>query len=279
MLKYLFIFFSFVLFGCSILEPKQEDKKLARVGDNFLYHSEIQELGISNKESIDSVEIVEAYLNSWLRKEAYLQHAKEELTNEQIKNIASKVSDYQESLYANEYEKQMIESKLNTSFTREELEAYYTKNNADFIIDKAIYKIVMLKRDQPFTNIKEINGWLNQYLKEGNDVQLSEYCLSNTIACILDTEVWMTDEKLLETFQIKSEYLNREVNQLIKLDSDGYYYLYKIIEKKDDGIYPLELVESEIKNILLKIREREFVEELRNEIFEQRKSKNQIEIF
>lgn len=268
------------LLSCSNLEPKNEDEKIARVDDQFLYKSDIQELGLTDETDIDSSQIVEAYINNWLRKQAYIQHAKNQLSADQINDINGKVNDYQESLYSNEYEKLMVESKLDTTFTTEQIETYYNKNSNDFLIQESIYRIIYIKKDKPFNNIKEIGGFLDKYLEEGNDSELNEYCLYNTITCSLDTQKWVKEKEILETFNIKKEYLSNSVNSLIKLDSDdGYYYLYQIIEKKNKGVSPIELVEPTIKNILLKIREREFVEELRNEIFEQKKSENKIETY
>ncbi len=269
-----------LMIGCSNLKQKKEEQKIARVGNHYLYIDEIQELGLSAEDPTDSIKIVEAYINNWIRKEAYLQHAKEQLSTEQQRNITDKLDDYQTSLYISEYEKRMLQSKLDTSFTEDEIKLYYDNHKEDYNLQEPIYRVLILKKDQPFSEVNQISSWIHDYLEQGNDAQLSEYCLYNTISCYLDSQNWLTDKELVETFQMKSEYVSRRVNEYIQLNSDdGYYYLYKIIEKQTNGIYPLSMVEPEIKNILLKIREREFVEALRNEIFNQKKSENQIETY
>jgi len=271
----------FLLVNACNLQPKENPEALARVGDEYLALSTLADLGLENAGPEDSSRIVNAYINNWIRKQTFLQHAKENLSAEQLTDIDEKVNDYQLSLMTHLFENEMVLQTLDTLVSEQEIVAYYESHQDDFTVNKPIFKFLSLKKDAPFESINEIDDWIDEYVNEGNDVQLKEYCAYNAVSCFLDVNTWHTTDTFYETIeqQESNSNVSLRLNRLFQVETEEYNYLYKLIESKVSGTYPVEFVAEDIRRILLRSREQELIETLRNKIFERAKQNNEIEVY
>ncbi len=280
--KLIYLFVTTFLLSCSYLQPKEHEGALARVGERFLYEKDLANLGIQNLSAEDSTTMVQAYIESWVRKESLRQHALENLSEAQLAEVNQKVEDYQQSLFMHVYENQLTSKQLDTLITEPEIEAYYQAHQNDFALEEPIIRYILLKRDQDFKNQAEIASWLKQYQQANNDSNLVEYCSYNTINCFLDTQKWVKESELVETIQRDTgttEAINTNPGRLIALHRANYYYLYQIFERIDQGVAPLDYVEEKIRKTIIRNREKDFVENLRNQIYNRAKEQNEIEIY
>lgn len=280
-----FVFFvigiSFLI-SCQYLQPKEESRKLARVGENYLYEKDLVNLGLSDIPPDDSVKLVNNYIDNWIRKQSLLQNARENLTNEQLLELDTKVSDYRESLLSFLYESQILEQKLDTVVARTEIVEYYEQHQEDFAIVEPIIKFFSIKNNKEFNDIRQINSWLTEYLEEGNDSELKEYCSFEAITCFFEMDDWVKFTYFYETLgttESSTSEIPLTLNRLFKYEDDSYFYLYKILEIQREGVYPLKFVEEQIESLIVRKREQEFLENLRNSIYETAKRNNEIEIY
>lgn len=275
------IVFFLLLFSCDNLQPRDKQDSLARVGKTFLPQTELTKLGLQETNPEDSTRIVDAYINNWIRQEAYLQYAKTQLTEAQLADISKKVEDYQQSLFTHLFESQMIAEKLDTAITQQQIEEYYNAHQQDFTVNEPVLRFILIKKDKAFTDREEITSFIDEFLENGNDAQLKEYCTYNAVFCNLSADKWLTQSAFYETFGDAFSKQNIKLNskKLQAVENQDYYYLCKILEQKNTGIYPIEFVEEEIKKNMIRKRENEFVENLRNQIIDRAKQNNEIEIY
>lgn len=91
---------------------------IARVNEEYLYASDLQSLTRGLKGQ-DSLSALKSYAENWVRKKLLLQKAIENIPEDDI-GINKKVEDYREALLLYEYEKALINDKLDTTIRREE---------------------------------------------------------------------------------------------------------------------------------------------------------------
>src|SRR5690349_6357840 len=115
------------LASCSFFKKKKvaDADAIARVNDEYLYASDIQSLTRSMTGQ-DSIEILKKYAENWVRKKLLLQKAIENIPEDDL-DVTKKIEDYRESLLLYEYEKALINQKLDTVIRSAELNDWYEK--------------------------------------------------------------------------------------------------------------------------------------------------------
>lgn len=282
MRKILVVFVLFQLIACDYFQPREKPDALARVGESFLTQEDFANLGLDDVSPEDSANIVSSYIDTWIRKESFIQHATQNLTPSQLADISQKVDDYKQSLLMHLYEETIAAKHVDTLVSEEESTAYYNTHVEDFAVREPVLRYVLFKRDQPFTNKNEIENWLADYWKNNNDAELRSFCSYQTLLCHLDATTWVTESTFLETFageESTQSKPNLQVGRLFAVQRGNYYYLYQIIERTTDGIYPIDFVRSEIEKTIIRNREQEFLADLREQIYNEAKNRNEIEIF
>ncbi len=270
------------LLSCSIISNKKKKDALARVGDSYLYKSDLANLGVNDLSPEDSSKLTEAYIDSWIKSETFIQYANSNLNPAQLAEISQKVEDYRKSLISYIYEDQIAKTKLDSTITDQELQIYYDDNITDFAVTEPIYRYILLKRDQPFQSVSEVRSYIQKLLNENNDSHLKSYCTYSTVNCHINPQVWVKESIFLDSFAPSGNSNSKprtSVGELISINQGNYYYLYKIIEKIESGTYPLEYVEPNIRQSILHSREKEIIEQLEVKIYNTAKAKNEIELY
>ena len=94
---YLFLFFS----ACS-LPTNEESSAVARVGENYLFISDLQDQ-ISPRYNGDSLQITNRLINDWAEQLLYLKKAEINLSSTEKKQLDELVSTYRNDLYVKTY--------------------------------------------------------------------------------------------------------------------------------------------------------------------------------
>src|SRR5688500_11903443 len=98
--------------SCSFFKKKSvaDADVIARVNDEFLYVSDIKSL-TKGLQGTDSIEALKSYAGNWVRKKLLLQKAIENIPEDDL-GVTRKIQDYREALLLYEYEKALINKKL-----------------------------------------------------------------------------------------------------------------------------------------------------------------------
>lgn len=266
-MKHFIFILLILLFSCS--SNKKDENPIAKVGNSFLYPSDI--LG-DDYTTEDEKQISETQIDAWINNELWYNTAKKELDN--TSDIEEKVKEYEKNLYIAAYKESFL--KENTiAVGDDEIVKYFKENRDKFQNLDDLYKVEFVKLDSKISNIDEIIESLN---RNQENVLVSEVCTQQPTDCMLNP-VWITEDAFQEVGL--PEYL-----WVVKVKFQSFYIndekilLYRITDKRTKGeLMPLELASSEIISILEFQKAKKILQKKEKDLFLNNQKNNEIEIY
>jgi hypothetical protein len=269
-----------VLTFCNTAKRRSDEKPVARAYGYYLYPSDLQGLVPPGTSPDDSVQLVRSYIELWMKKKAVVNKAEFNLTESQ-KNIKPLLEEYRTSLLTYEYEKQLVEQRLDTTVTDSDLETYYSMNKQDFLLQDPIVKGVYFRilksspRLRDFRDMAHATGDLAYKRFVDLGAQIADYTESFE-------ENWLSLPLLMQkmpgTIQDPKQFLQRY--RYIEAEDDRFFHFARILEYRLPGdAAPLEYVRQEIRDILLNKRKMDFIKQLEESIYNEAVVQNEVEVY
>lgn len=277
MSKYLILLFVFLSVGCDFIRMKEKGfgegenrEAVARVNNTFLYLDELAGIAALGSSKEDSAARVEAYVDSWIRKELLIQEAARKININEAE-VERKILDYRYSIIAYEYQSYYIKQNLDTAFDELEIKEYYENNIDNFILKQNIVRATFVKVPKNAPKMNKLKDWI--YSQEEEDRQnLKSYCLSFSVAYHLSDSSWMIFDDLVRNsplMEIPNKVQFLKTNPYFETEDENFLYFLKVDEYRiSDNVSPLEFVTDEIKNIILNKRKVELAKKLEDEVYE-----------
>ena len=272
----------FLLLNCNNKETKteQKEKPIARVFDSYLYPSDIKNIVPKDVSKKDSIQLIKNFINKWIQDELVLAHAQENLTTEQL-DLEKQIAEYRKNLIIYNYQTELVIQKLDTNVSDSEIENYYNNNKDQFTLKDNIVKVWYIKTNKKIPNADKIKTWYKSDTKK-DYIALKTYCIQFADNYFLDDENWILFDELLKEIPVSS--LNPELflksNRYIEVeDSLSAYYVNIKGYRIKNSLSPLSFEKSNIKNILLNKRKLKLIEEMKKEVYEKAKQKENFEIY
>ncbi len=272
--------------GCDFIKMRSEGKDdsrkpVARVNNAFLYLDELGGIVPRNLTREDSLGRVEAYIDSWIRKQLLIQEASKKININEAE-LERKILDYRYSIIAYEFQSSYIKQHLDTAVQPSEIDAYYKSNIDNFILKQNIVRATYVKVPKNAPNIKKIKEWI--YANNDNaKAELKAFCLSFSVAYHISDSSWMVFDELVRNSplaEIPNKVQFLKTNPYYETDDDNYLYYLKVDEYRiSDNVSPPEFVTDEITNIILNKRKVELAKKLENEVYAHGLDTKQFEIF
>jgi hypothetical protein len=272
--------------GCEFIQMKKEAKNegsrqaVARVNNSYLYKDELSGLVSSIISKEDSAARVEAYVNSWIRKQLLIKEASKKININEAE-LERKILDYRYSLIAYEYQSHYIKEHLDTIVGPAEIEQYYKSNIDNFILKQNIVRATYIKVPKDAPQADKIKGLIFSQ-NERDIAKLKSYCLSFSVAYHLADSSWMIFDELVrdspvEEIPNKVQFLKS--NPYYEIDDERFLYFLKVIEYRiSDNVSPLEFVKDEITSIILNKRKVELAKKLEDKVYNDALEKEEFEI-
>ncbi|HEC43831.1 MAG TPA: hypothetical protein ENI20_13490 [Bacteroides sp.] len=257
-----------VLASCTTLENRSKEQTLARVYDKNLYLSDIHDIFPENISRSDSIIILQNFVDKWVKKQLILQKAELNLTEVQ-KDVTLQLDEYRSSLLIYKYEQKLLEQKLDTIITPEEVRSYYDENPSNFSLDNHIVKCLFIKLPIDAPDLYRIRQ-LYRSEREEDFQELESYCYQYAVKYDYFNEDWITFESI--TRELPSEVRSPErylrYNRYIEQQDSTHRYLVNLREFQLAGTpAPLPYMETRIRTIILNKRKVQFVNDLENNIY------------
>lgn len=266
--------------GCNKFEPRKAEKPIARVGEIYLYPSELADLFPAKITQNDSLLIQKNFVDKWIKKQLLLQKAELNLTEDQ-KNVTSQIEEYRSSLLIFKYEQSLILQKLDTNISQEEIEAYYNENPSNFILDKNLVRALFVKLPRNAPNVEQFRR-LYSSEKEEDKQQLETYCYQHATKFDFFNDDWVTftriQSELPQTIWSPERSL-KWYKRIEQKDSTYNYFVYIRDNRVEGETAPIEYVSENIKSIILNKRKVKFLTDMENEIFSDALSKGEFTIY
>jgi len=258
---------------------RSDDILLARLGDAYLYESEVKSLQMTNLSSVDSTAIIQQYIQNWAQEELLLQKAVLNINQNELE-IDKRLEAYRRSLLIHAYEQKLIQQQLDTLVLIDELETYYNQHTDDYILGTKIAKVVFVKASTMAPKLDSLKHWLFNEDSIDTD-KIESYSHQYAKRFYNNPSEWITwadFENIFPTeFNISS--LSMKKNTM-SLEDTLHVYLVRLMDVKEQGeIAPLEYVEEEIKSILLNQRKLKTVGIIQHKLLEDAKNSKQFEIY
>ncbi len=274
--------------SCDLVQMKAEEEgvkntaqPIARVNDNYLYATDLDGLLAGGVAPEDSINLMKAYVNNWVRKQLLIDEASSKIEFDEAE-IQRKILDYRYSLIAYEYKFYYINQNLNREVTEEEIADYYNNNQDNFPLRQNIIRgrFIRLPNDSPPTvNVRS----LIYTTRKDRIEQLRNYCFNNALMYSLEDSVWINFDDIIKNTPLaevpnKVDFLKRTKYTESSDETSKYYLMIKEYKITDD-IAPLEVVRDQIVDIIINKRKVELARNLEKEVYDKAVQRNAFEIY
>lgn len=275
------ILFCFLMVSCNLIKKDGEKEVVARVGEDYLYKSEIAALVPKGVSKEDSIIIVQNYINSWATKKLLMKNAEKNLDEDQIDEFSILVSDYKTDLYTKAYLEALVIRSLDTLVKEKQLVKYYEDNKENFRLNEDVVQLRYLSvptSNNKIRKLKEKFSRFNQddrYYLDSLSYQYTNYMFNDSI--------WLKSSEVIKKIPPITEdnignFLKK--SQFFELqDSLGVYLMQVKDFKRRGDAAPLSFIRSTIKQIILNQRKNNFIKNLKKDIINDAIKDKQFEIY
>lgn len=283
----IFLFLLFTAGACDLIKMKGgragdgDRDAVARANDSYLYRDELSGILAPGTPPADSAKLVEAYIDSWIKKQLLIQEASRKMDINEAQ-VERKILDYRYSIIAYEYEAFYVKQHLDTAVSKAEIEKYYNDNVDNFLLKQNIVQGTFIKvpRNAPRTDrIKDLMFSSD----EKDEAELRSYCLSFSAAYHISNDNWVVFDELVRNSplaEIPNKIQFLKSNPYYETSDDTYLYFLKVRQYRiSDNVSPLEFVTDDIRNIILNKRKVELAKKLEDEVYRQASDERDFEVY
>ncbi|WP_114748024.1 peptidylprolyl isomerase [Pleomorphovibrio marinus] len=272
--------------SCDLFKMKgdsegEDNPVLATVGKNNLKLSDIEFIRKDNQGELDSTELVNRYLQNWIKKQLMIREASKNLTINEAE-IERKLLDYRYALIVYEFEKSFVEQKLDKEVGIAEIEEYYDKHKENFSLKEIIVRTNFVKLEKNLPQKRQLERLLRNQ-RDGDKNELKELALRYANNYYLEDGNWIKfDDIILNSplAQNPNKVQLLKNGPLISVDDDNYTYYFSILEYKlQDQVPPLEFVRDEISKIIVNKRRVALAEQLHKDVYNKALDNNEFRIY
>lgn len=265
----------------SFIKDQQDERPLARVGENYLYRADVIPLLYEGISKQDSASIVTNYINNWASKQLLLSKAKINLPEDKLLEFNALVADYQTDLYTRAYKDALVDQAGDSTVTKSEMRSFYGKEKENFRLKERLVKIRFVHLPKQFLNKKSVIEKVKRF--NASDVTYLDSIGVQFKKLNFNDSIWVTASRVMEeipplTIENQDKYLKK--SQFFELEDALGVYLAKVVDvRKINDIAPLMYIESTIKQVLLNRRKLDYIRRLETEIIDEAIKENKFEVF
>lgn len=276
-----YLFMIVFLVACSKPSQKNNSEAIARVNDNYLYRSDLENLVPPGSSKKDSVAIVKDFITRWAMQQLLMNKAEKNISKSKQQELDELISQYKNDLYTKSYLEELVMTKIDTVISNEEIEKYYNEHKNNFKTTEPLVKlryINLIKGNVKFATIN--SKFLNFSKKDKLDLQKLAIQFKNYA---FNDSIWVDINQVYE----KLPFINQENKD--KFVSAGIAYQYTdsnlvwMVKVKDvvekNNVTPLQYIQPTIKQIILNNRKTDLINKIQTEITNDAIKDNDFEIF
>ena len=270
-----------LLQGCDrfFYQHPQEDV-VAECYGKYLFVSDLQGIVPENTSVLDSIYRVNAFIDSWIQRQVLLHQAESNLSKEEL-DLEKELEEYRNSLIIYKYETQLINQKLDTVISEEEIEAYYEENKDNFQLHTTMVKAayVILDEDCKQKDVfQKLMSDRDTLLIQNLDVMANYYA----VVSYLDVDNWIRLDELthvvpIEIYNVES-FLKK--NRFVRFDWDNYVCMVRFEDYLlEESLSPLDLVRNDICAVFLTRRKKELLDKMKVSVYENALKNRDFEVY
>lgn len=277
------MFVNIVVNSCTksnLNDSEKNEKTVAKINTSELFESDLKTAIPSGLAHNDSLVFVENYINKWANNEVFYQQALNYLTEEEL-DVTKELEAYKKELVSYKFQSKLINEKLDTNISAQEIEAYYDANSQNFLLKNNIVKVLYVKTPLSIPNFEKLKKLC--YSSNPKDAeQLKSLCIQYANNYYMNENTWlMFDDLKKEINQLKEvpDYSVQSGKIFEFTDASSFYFLKIIDIKSKNTISPLNFERNNIKNILINQRKQKLINSIKKDFFEKAKSNKELQIY
>ena len=279
-MRYVFLLLILLVSSCQLKEVSS-DKIVARVNNQYLYASEVNDHIRANLSSADSTSMAKNYINAWVKEQLLLEKAVFNLNPSQQTSLENLIRQYRNDIFIKTYQEEWLKSRMDTLLTPQEIEAYYKENKQNFKLHQDLVRGRYVQL--PLANFNKAS--VSRALRRFNDSDrnyLDSISLQFNSAYLNDS-VWFRPQAFFNRINRSSP---QEYDRYLKSkrffeieDSIDLYLVFVEEVRRRNEIAPLSHINPTLKQILLNKRKLETMRQFDNDILEEAIKNKTLEIY
>ncbi|MCD8292499.1 MAG: peptidyl-prolyl cis-trans isomerase [Prevotellaceae bacterium] len=252
---------------------------LAEIEGNFLYLEDLRAVLPAGLSKDDSLLFAENYIRNWVEDILLYEKAGRNIPdNSEIDRL---VENYRKALIVHTYQQALIDQELSGELTDEELEAYYDSHQELFKAERPLIKGLFIKVPLTAPQISNVRRWYKSGTQDAVE-HLEKYSLQNAVKYEYFYDKWIPAGDMLEMMpqsgSIDGKYL--EQNRHIELKDTAFYYFLDVSDYRPAGEQePFESARPLVKDMLLNMKQVEFMEQVKNDLYERARRRGRIKYY
>ena len=274
------IAFLLLLAGCDYFQKSSKEVVLAECYGKYLFESDLQGVVPEGASIMDSIQLVNTFIDSWVRRQVLIHQAENNLNKEQL-GLEKQLDEYRNSLVIYAYESQLIEQKLDTVVSEDEIAEYYNQNKENFQLRNTMVRVAYVILDsgcKQRADFQKLMSDPDTLLLQNIDVQATYYAVKS----FLDVDQWVRLDELTNIIPIQifnaESFLKR--NKFVCFDLNDYIYMVRFVDYLlEESISPIEMERDNIKSVILAQRKQALIEKMRTAIYDKARREHAFEVY
>ena len=270
-----------LLLSCGKENNKNTADAIARVNNEYLYSSDLENLVPAGTPKKDSIAIVKDFITRWATQQLLMNNANKNISKSKQIELDELINQYKIDLYSKAYLEQLVVTKIDTVITNEEIEKYYNTNKSNFKANSPLVKLRYINLVKGNNKLASISAKFSSFKsKDKKDlknlaIQFKDYAFNDSI--------WVDIDQVYE----RLPFVNKE--NVSKYIDTGISYQYVdstsvwLVKVKDmvhkNEVVPLSYILPTIKQIILNNRKTDLINKIQTEITNDAIKDNDFEIF
>ena len=273
----LFISITLLILSCSNINNDNSNDLIARAGENFLYQNDLP--SFSSRQ--DSLLRYKNFVELWAKEKLLYDLSITNLSQSKKNELDLLIEKFKIDLYINSYKDLIVNSRIDSIVTNEEIESYYNANIDNFTLNETLLKYRYLKVPSDNININRIRRYIQRLSNDDRDFLDS---LNFQFAELkVNDSVWFAERDVISSIEFinqtnKSNFMR--VNRLYEIKDDQYinYFIVKDL-LKSGNIPPLSYLYDRIKLNIINQRKIDLIKNINKEILNDALKSSKYEIY
>ena len=255
---------------CLACSPSYDHKgktPLVGVDGHFLYEEDLQAVLPAGLSSDDSLLFADDYVRNWVEEVLLYDKAEENIPdNAEVERL---VANYRKSLILHIYQQALVHQKLSAEVTEADVEAYYRDNLNLFKVDRPLIKGLFIKVPLKAPRLADVRRW---YRSERQDAveHLEKYGLRNAVKYEYFYDKWLPAADVMARLPEGGAGIEAALRQKrpVELTDTAFHYFLNVTDYRAVGEEePYEVARSHARELLLNIRQVEFMRRMREDLY------------
>lgn len=271
-----------LLASCQALRSTwhSQDRRVARIGGDVLYESEVVKMLPPGTSPEDSAQMVRQYVDTWALSKLLLLKAKDQLSKAD-RDISDQMEELRRNILGFRYEKLYVENNLDTIVPIKELQDYYRDHPANYTFPYSVVRARMARVSQVSPYFETIRSGFKLNNPTSN-AELSELCRSAASKYSEFGNDWITSSVLASEIGLSVEDCEKDLASgkfFEYADGDNTTFVFIFDRVAPGEISPFDFNKSRIQETVISKRKQELVSKLERELLDEAVGNKKLKIY